>query len=67
MIDFIQKQLEASEKLFEMMRQDHKERVQQAFVWADMSDSLTKKLAERDAEIERLRAKIHAYELIEKL
>jgi hypothetical protein len=32
-----------------------------------MSDSLTKKLAERDAEIERLRAKIQAYELIEKL
>ena len=67
MIDFIQKQLEASEKLFEIMRQDHRERVQQVFVWADMSDSLTKKLAERDAEIERLRTKIRAYEITEKL
>jgi hypothetical protein len=67
MIDFIQKQLEASEKLFEMMRQDHKERVHQAFVWADMSDSLTKKLAERDAEIEHLRKLLAAYQIAEKL
>ena len=67
MIDFIQKQLEASEKLFELMRQDHMERVHQAFVWADISDSLTKKLAERDAEIERLRKLLAAYQTIDKL
>jgi hypothetical protein len=67
MIDFIQKQLEASEKLFEIMRQDHKERVHQAFVWADISDSLTKKLAERDAEIEHLRRLLAAYQIADKL
>jgi hypothetical protein len=67
MIDFIQKQLEASEKLYEMMRQDHKERVQQVFVWADMSESLTKKLAERDAEIARLKNLLRAYETTEVL
>jgi predicted solute-binding protein len=67
MIDFIQKQLEASEKLYEMMRQDHKERVHQAFIWADINESLTKKLAERDAEIERLRKLLAAYQTVEKL
>ena len=67
MIDFIQKQLEASEKLYEMMRQDHKERVHQAFIWADINESLTKKLAERDAEIERLRKLLDAYQTVEKL
>jgi len=67
MIDFIQKQLEASEKLYEMMRQDHIERVHQAFIWADINESLTKKLAERDAEIERLRKLLAAYQTVEKL
>ena len=67
MIDFIQKQLEASEKLYEMMRQDHKERVHQAFIWADINESLTKKLAERDAEIEHLRRLLAAYQIADKL
>ena len=67
MIGFIQKQLDASEKLFEMMRDDHKERMNQIFVWADMNESLLRKLAERDAEIERLQGLLQAYQTAEKL
>lgn len=58
MIDFIEKQIEYSERLFKMMSDDHKERMQQAVVWAEMNTGLMKKLAERDAEIIKLRAEI---------
>lgn len=67
MIGYIQKQLDASEKLFEMMRDDHKERMNQIFVWSDMNESLLRKLAERDAEIERLQGLLQAYRTVEKL
>lgn len=56
MIDFIQKQLEASERLFEMMREDHKERMKEIEVWAQASRSLMQKLDERDNLIAALRA-----------
>jgi len=59
-IDFIDKQVEYSERLFKMMADDHKERMQQAVVWAEMNCGLMKKLAERDAEIIKLRAEIDA-------
>jgi predicted RNase H-like nuclease (RuvC/YqgF family) len=59
MQDFIQKQLEASERLFEMMREDHKERMREIEVWAEASNSLMKKLDERDATITLLRT-LHA-------
>lgn len=62
MIEFVQKQLEASERLFNMMMQDHKERVHQTMIWADMNAGLVKKLEERDALIEELRAKLAQYE-----
>ena len=67
MIDFVQKQLEASERLFNMMMQDHKERVHQTMIWADMNAGLVKKLEERDAEIVRLRAKLAQYETSERV
>jgi hypothetical protein len=63
----IQKQLEISEQLFEMMRRDHKERMNQVLVWADMNESLLHKLKQRDEEIERLKALLKAYETVEKL
>lgn len=67
MIDFVQKQLEASERLFNMMMQDHKERMQQTVVWADMNAGLIKKLEERDATIQELRAKLAQYDTAEKV
>lgn len=63
----IQKQLDVSEQLFEMMRRDHKERMSQILVWADMNESLLHKLKERDEEIERLRSLLQAHETAEKL
>ena len=67
MINFIQKQLDASERLFNMMVEDNKQRTQSLQMWVDMNESFQKKLAERDAEIERLRAKLSQYEVGEKL
>jgi hypothetical protein len=67
MISFIQKQLEASERMFELMHRDHKQRMEQIVMWADMNESLMKKLAERDEEISALNAKLRAYETLEKL
>ena len=67
MINFIQKQLDASERLFNMMVEDNKIRTQSLQMWVDMNESFQKKLAERDAEIERLRAKLSQYEIGEKL
>ena len=60
MKDFMQAQIEASERLYQMMIDDHKERVRDMEMWAETSVSLMKKLDERDAEIERLRAEITA-------
>ena len=56
MKDFIQVQIEASERLFKVMMEDHKERVAHAALWGEMNAGLIKKLEERDAEIARLRA-----------
>jgi hypothetical protein len=58
MKDFMQLQVEASERLYNMMLEDHKERVRDMAVWADTSVSLMKKLDERDAEIVKLREEI---------
>ena len=67
MINFIQKQLDASERLFHIMVEDHKQRVQDMQMWVDMTESYQKKLAERDEEIAALRAKLSQYEVGEKL
>ena len=67
MINFIQRQLDASERLFNMMVEDNKMRTQNLQMWVDMNESFQKKLAERDAEIEKLRSKLSQYEVGEKL
>ena len=67
MIDFVQKQIEASERLFKMMAEDHKERMIGMQVWIDMNESYQKKLAERDAEIAALKQRIAVYETNETL
>jgi hypothetical protein len=40
MIEFIQKQIEASERLFEMMRSDHDTRMKEMEHWARTTQSL---------------------------
>jgi hypothetical protein len=67
MISFIQKQLEASERMFELMHRDHKERMEQIVMWADMNESLMRKLEERDREIARLQGLLKAHEVMEKI
>ena len=67
MIHFIQKQLDASERLFNMMVEDNRLRTQNLQMWVDMNESFQRKLAERDAEIEKLRSKLSQYEIGEKL
>ena len=67
MINFIQKQIEMSERMFELMQKDHKHRMEQIVMWADMSDSLMRKLEERDKEIQRLQGLLMAYETVEKI
>jgi hypothetical protein len=64
MISFIQRQLDASERMFELMHRDHKERMEQTMMWADMNESLMRKLEERDAEIERLQGLLKAYKTV---
>ena len=60
MKDFIQVQIEASERLFKVMLEDHKERMAHAALWGDMNAGLIRKLEERDEEIARLRAQVEA-------
>jgi len=67
MISFIQRQLDASERMFELMHRDHKERMEQIAMWADMNDSLMRKLEERDKEIQRLQGLLKAHETAEKI
>ena len=64
MIDFIQKQIEASERLFQMMAEDHKGRMMDIQIWGQMNESYLKKLEERDAEIAALKQKIAALEML---
>lgn len=67
MIEFVQKQLEASERLYRVMAEDNQLRAHNLQMWIDMTENFQKKLAERDAEIERLRSKLSQYEIGEKL
>jgi ABC-type enterochelin transport system substrate-binding protein len=62
MYDFIQKQIEASERLYNMMMEDHKERFEKIAEVYALSENLQKKLNERDAEIAKLRQKLRLYE-----
>jgi hypothetical protein len=56
--DFINRQLEISDKLFKVMFDDHKERIRDMAMWAELDASLMRKLDERDAEITRLKEEI---------
>ena len=56
MIEFIQKQIEASERLFDMMQKDHTDRMKEMEHWARTTQSLVEKLAERDMTINMLRS-----------
>jgi hypothetical protein len=47
------------------MRRDHKQRMEQVVMWADMNDSLMRKLEERDKEIERLKVLLKAHKTAE--
>jgi len=62
MSDFMQLQIEASERLYKMMLEDHKERTKDMAMWGEMNAGLMKKLDERDVEIEQLKAKVLALE-----
>lgn len=65
--DFYQKQIEASERLYQMMMDDHNERMKVLVDAYDLSASLVKKLEERDDEIAKLRAQIRTYETLERM
>jgi len=67
MDNFIQKQIEASERLYNMMMVDHKERFEKIAEVYALSENLQKKINERDAEIATLRRQLRAYELIERM
>ena len=58
MKDFINRQLEISDKLFKVMFDDHKDRIRDMAMWAELDASLMRKLDERDAEITRLKEEI---------
>lgn len=62
--DFIARQMEASDKLFKVMFDDHKERMKDMVLWADMNSGLMRKLDERDEEIARLTAELVAMKAI---
>jgi hypothetical protein len=59
-MNMIDRHIEASERLYNMMLQDHKERVSDLVEWADMNASLMRKLDERDRRIRELDAEIVA-------
>jgi len=67
MDNFIQKQIEASERLYAIMLTDHKERFEKIADTYSLCESLQKKLNERDAEIAILRRKLQAYEALERM
>jgi hypothetical protein len=67
MDNFIQKQIESSERLYKMMLDDHRERIEKITTVYELSEHLQKKINERDAEIEKLRRRLRAYELMETL
>jgi hypothetical protein len=62
MENFIEKQIDASERLFKMMLEDHKERMKDAALWGEMNAGLMRKLQERDEEIAILRSRVSELE-----
>jgi hypothetical protein len=67
MNDFMQKQIEASERLYTMMLADHKQRFEKIADAYALSESLQKKINERDEEIQKLKCQLLAYEALERM
>jgi hypothetical protein len=67
MDNFIQKQIDAAERLYNIMLTDHKARFEKIAEVYDLSASLQKKLNERDEEIRKLKRQLLAYESIERM
>jgi len=67
MDNFIQKQIEASERLYAIMLADHKERFEKIEDTYSLCESLQKKINERDQEIAKLRRQLQAYEALERM
>ena len=59
MKDFIERQMNISDKLFKVMFEDHKERMKEIVLWAEMNEGLMRKLNDRDAEIAKLKAQLN--------
>jgi hypothetical protein len=59
-MDFMKQQIDASERLFKMMLQDHEERLHQSQIMGELTTGLMKKLDERDTEIMRLRKELQS-------
>jgi hypothetical protein len=64
MIDFMQQQIDASEKLFRAMLHDHEERTRDHHLWEEVTQSLIKKLDDRDKEIAKLRSQVAAFRVL---
>jgi hypothetical protein len=60
---FLKHQLDVAERLFEMMRQDFKERKEGESFWIETTKQLMDKLEDRDKEIQRLRNCIYELEI----
>jgi hypothetical protein len=65
-MDFMKQQIDASERLFRMMLQDHEERLHQSQIMGEITTGLMKKLDERDTEILRLRDELKTLKGIQK-
>lgn len=65
-MDFMKQQIDASERLFKMMLQDHEERLHQSQIMGELTTGLMKKLDERDLEIVRLRDELKTLKGIQK-
>jgi hypothetical protein len=67
MNDFLKTQIDVAERMFKMMVEDHKERVESINTWAEMNIGLMRKLDERDKRIAELEAELKTYRAAEKI
>jgi hypothetical protein len=67
MNDFLKTQIDVAERMFKMMVEDHKERVESINTWAEMNIGLMRKLDERDKRIADLEAELKTYRAADKI
>ena len=67
MNDFLKTQIDVAERMFKLMAEDHKERVEAITTWAEMNIGLMRKLDERDKRIKELETELKAYKTAEKI